>query len=691
MSQANLEAKRNIALAGHGGCGKTTLAEAFLYVSGATTRMGKIPDGNTVSDHSPEEIKRKYSIFTSVVPFEYGGIKINVLDAPGYQDFVGEMVSAFSVADAAIIVVNGQAGVESQTERAWQYCESLSLPRMFFIAQIEKEGADFFRVLSELKSRFGTSVAPIVIPLGEQHAVSGVIDVLEGKAWTVEGKNAKEIPVPDGAKNSIDEARQSLVEAIVENDDELMEMYLSDTPISEERLTAALRIGTLEGKTVPCLCGVSEKLFGVHALLNHVKDLMPGPAHRGKIAGMKLDGKTEDFRRPDPAEPFSGRVFKVEESPMGSITFFRIVSGTVKAGDQFFNPARKSTEKFSTLLEMTGRNRRDLNEASAGDIVATVKLKETHRGDTICDKDHPIIYPAPKYPLPLAFEAIHVESKADLEKATVGIQALAAQDPTITFAQDLDTRQMVIKAMGELQLDVVRSIVCEKYKVNFDYVEPKIPYRETIRQTASCQGKHKKQTGGRGQYGDVSLELSPLPRGEGFKFVDAIVGGVVPGKYIPAVEKGVIETMAGGVLAGCKVVDVQVKLFYGSFHSVDSSEMAFKLAAALGFRGAFEKASPVMLEPIYSVQVTVPDVFMGDVMGDLNSRRGRLQGLDSKDGTQIIKANIPLAELYKYVNHLRSMTQGRGTFEMEFSHYEDVPNEVAQKVIEASKLSREEG
>ncbi|MEP0813436.1 MAG: elongation factor G [bacterium] len=691
MSHVSIANKRNFALVGHGGSGKTTLAEALLYATGATTRMGKIQDGNTVSDHHPEEIKRKYSIFTTVIPVDDGGFRLNILDTPGYQDFIGEMIGALYSSDAAVLVINGHAGLESQAEKAWEYCEKLVLPRLIFISQLEKEGADYFRVVGELRSRLGTKVAPLVIPIGEQHGINGVIDVMARKAWFVDGKNARSGEVPSGESDRVEETRQSLLEAIVENDDELMEMYLADEKIPDERLIQAMRAATLAGSLVPCIAGVAEQLIGVHPLLDLVKELLPGPLHRGKIVGLKPDGSGEDSRPIDPGAPFAARVFKVEESPMGSITYFRIFSGKIKAGDQFYNPVRKSSEKISTLLEMTGKNRKDVNEAEAGDIVATVKLKDTHRDDTICDKEHPFLFQPIQYPTPLAFEAIHVESKGDLEKISAGLSAIALEDPTLNFGQDSDTRQMVVRAMGELQLDVARSLVSDKFKVNFTYVEPKIPYRETIRSTASSQGKHKKQTGGRGQYGDVWLELSPLARGEGFKFIDAIVGGVVPGKFIPAVEKGVVETMAGGILAGCQVVDVQVKLFDGSHHSVDSSEMAFKLAAALGFKAAFEKANPVLLEPIYAVKVTVPEAFMGDVMGDLNSRRGRLQGMDSKDGAQVIKANVPLAELYKYVNHLRSMTQGRGSFEMEFSHYEDVPSDVAQKVIEDYKRSKEEG
>lgn len=690
MSQAALEKKRNIALVGHGGSGKTVLAEALLFATGTTTRMGKVEDGNTVSDYHAEEIKRKFSIFTSMVPFQFDGHQMNVLDTPGYQDFVSEMIGALAVVDGAVLVVNGQAGLESQAEKAWTYCEQFNLPRLIFISQLEKEGADYFRVLGELRGRFGSAVAPLVIPVGEQHGLRGVVDILTNKAYFVDGKSVKEEAVPSELSGQVSEMRAALVESIVETDDSLMELYLSEEPIPDEKLIATLRKSTLAGSLVPVIAGAGEKLIGVHPLLGVIRDLLPSPLHREKITGVKQEGGAEEVRRMDPGEPFCARVFKIEESPMGVLTFFRIYSGKLKPGDSFFNPALRSIEKISTLIRMLGKNREDITEATAGDIVATVKLKDTKRDHTICDKDHPIILPPVKYPSPLAFEAIHVESKGDLEKISQGLQAFSHEDPTLYFEQDIETREMVLRGMGELQLDVYRAQVSEKFKVKFDFAEPKIPYKETIRATASAQGKHKKQTGGRGQYGDVWLELSPLPRGTGFEFQDAIVGGVVPGKFIPAVEKGVIEAMETGPLAGCKVVDVKVKLYDGSFHSVDSSEMAFKLAASQGFRNAFESANPVMLEPIYAVNITVPDTFMGDVMGDINSRRGKLQGVEALGGSQqSIKAHVPLAELYKYVNILRSMTQGRGSFEMEFSHYEDVPAEVANKVREAYKKSRE--
>ncbi len=692
MAQVSVDKVRNIVLAGHGGSGKTVLAESLLFAAGATTRMGRIEDGNTVSDYHAEEIKRRFTIFTSMIPFKFEDCQITILDTPGYQDFVSEMIGGIEVTDAAIIVVNGQSGVETQTEKAWHYCEESKMPRLIFISQLEKEGADYYRILDDLRKRFGTSVAPFVIPIGDQHTVNGVVDVLSGNAYYVDGKSARIGEMPADMKDRAEAMRISLTEAIVENDDALMELFLADEPIPADKLIATMRKATLNGSLVPVFAGVAEKLIGVHPLLNGIRDLLPSPKHYNKFTGTKPDGTGEEIRRCDPGEPFSAKVFKVEDSPMGTLTFFRIVSGKLKPGDQLLNPTNRSQEKLPALIRMMGKNREDVMDACAGDIVATVKLKDTHRGDTLCEKDHPIIFTSVKYPSPLAFEAIEVESKGDLEKVSLGLNALSREDPTLFFEQDPETRELVLKGMGELQLEVYRSLVCEKYKISFGFTEPKIPYRETIRATANAQGKHKKQTGGRGQYGDVMLELAPKGRGEGYEFQDAIVGGVVPGKFIPAVEKGVIESMEAGPLAGCKVVDIHVKLYFGSFHSVDSSEMAFKLAAGLGFRAAFEKARPVLLEPIYSVQIMVPDAFMGDVMGDINSRRGRLQGMEAPaPGVQVIKANVPLSELYKYVNTLRSMTQGRGSFEMEFSHYEDVPEEVASKIIEAHKKAREEG
>lgn len=680
MALIPVEKKRNVALAGHGGSGKTTLAEAILYSQGVVNRQGKVEDGNTVSDNTPEEIRKKHSIYTSILPLTYREHSLNILDTPGYLDFIGEMVGAMAVSDATVIVVNAQAGIESQTIRAWEIAGDQGIARAFFINHLDKEGTSFAKVLEELKSQFGKAVTPLVVPVGEAAKLKGVADILTRQAHLRDGGNLKKAAVPDDAAEPVDKLRFELIESIVEQDEKLFEKYLAEEEITTEELASVLAKGMQAGEIVPVLAGAASLLHGVDALLDLIVDLMPAPDARGKLILRDTNGKEKSLPVSEDA-PLAARVFKVVgESKVGEMTYFRVGAGKIRPGDTVYNPHTGDNEKIPALMAMLGKTRQDITEAAAGDIVATVKLKNTHIGDTLCSKEQQVQYPPIEYPKAVSYEAIEVEDKALLEKASSGLTQLHEEDPTLRVEMSELTRQLVVYGMGELHLSVAREKLNERFGVQVEWVKPRVPYKETIKASAQAQGKYKKQTGGRGQYGDVWLKIEPLPD-EDFEFVNAIVGGVVPGKFVPAVQKGLVEVMSGGVLAGYPVSNIKVTLYDGSYHTVDSSEMAFKIAASMGFKKAFEEAKPVLLEPIYKLKIMVPDEYMGDVMGDLNSRRGRVQGVGGSEHMKIIEALVPLAEVYKYINTLRSMTQGSGHYEMDFDHYEEVPASIAQAVI----------
>lgn len=683
-----IEKKRNVALIGHGGCGKTTLAEALLFTAGASTRMGTIEDGNTVSDYDPEEIKRQYSIKSSVLPFDFEDCRVTLLDCPGYLDFIGSTISALNVVDAAVIVVDGSAGVEPQTRQAWDICNSLNLPRLLFISGLDKENSSWDAVLDGLKQAFGRSLAPLLMTIGTQHELHGVVNVLWRKAFVKEGDKIVPAAVPAEMQERVEEARAELVETIVELDDALMERYMEDEAISEEELNAALQAGCQRGEFCPVVGGSGKLQVGVRNLLELIVAALPHPGLRGKVSGQKPGGG-EEVRPCSEDAPLCGRVFKVSaEGQLGELFWIRLYSGILRPGDSVYNSSSREAEKIPNLLVMRGKTREDVTQAGAGDIVATVKMKSTGMGDTLCTKDQQIILPPIEYPSAVAFESVDVEDKNDLEKAMAALQQYAASDPTLRIVRNEETKEQVVYGMGQLHLDVASSFVKSKTGVDLRWIKPRVPYRETITVEAKAQGKFKKQTGGRGKYGDVHLRLEPMERGAGFEFLDEIVGGVVPTRFVPAVEKGVIETMTSGPLSGSRVIDVRVAAFFGSHHSVDSDELSFKVAGSMAFKSAFEQASPIILEPIYNVTIWTPEDYMGDVMGDLNTRRGRVGGMDQAGDLKKISAQVPLAELYQYINTLRSMTQGQGFYSMEFSHYEQVPRDVQNEIVKAHKASR---
>lgn len=685
-----IENKRNVALIGHGGAGKTTLAESLLYTAGVTTRMGTIDDGNTVSDYSPEEIRRRYSINSCVLPFDSNGHRITLIDCPGYLDFIGESISALHVVDAAIIVVDGGAGVEPQTRQAWENCSALQLPRLIFISGLDKDNASWTETLRACQQAFGRTVAPLVMTIGEQHQLRGVVNVLTRTAFIKDGDKIVSGQVPAELQEAVEETRAALVESIVELDDALMERYMEDDAIADEDLLAALQDGVRRGAFCPTVGGAAKAKIGARNLLELIETALPHPGQRGTVVGEKPGGGREE-RQLTADAGICARVFKIStEGQLGELFWSRLYSGTIRPGDTLYNANASESEKIPTLLVMRGKTREDITQADAGDIVATVKLKSTGMGETLCTKDNQIVLPALVYPNAVAYEAVDVDDKNDLEKAMAALHQYSEMDPTLRVIQNEETKEQVVYGMGQLHLDIASAFVKSKAGVVIRWKRPRVPYRETITTQASAQGKYKKQTGGRGKYGDVHLRLEPLERGQGSEFVNAIVGGVVPSRFLPAVEKGVNETMNVGPLSGSRVIDIRTAAYDGSHHSVDSDELSFKVAGAMAFKSAFEQANPIILEPIYDVTVWTPEDYMGEVMGDLNTRRGRVGGMDQAGDQKQINAQVPLAELYQYINALRSMTQGQGYYKMEFSHYEQVPRDVQTEIIKAHQAARKD-
>lgn len=687
MKRYSVEQIRNLVLLGHGGCGKTTLAEALLYSTKAVERFGKVDDGTSTMDYDPEEIKRKISIGTSIAPLEYRDTKVNILDTPGFFDFVGEVKGALRAADAAAIVVCAVSGVEVGTEKAWGYTEEQNLPRVIIVNKMDRENANFDGAVNALREKFGVSVIPVQVPIGSAEKFQGIVDVLKNKAYVFEGGKMVEKPVPADLAAKVDEYKSMLVESVAETDDELLTKYLDGQELTAEELLNGARRGTINGQLVPVIAVSSLKNIGITNLLDVFTEFLPSPVDRGEIAGVKEGEK----RKPSDAEPFSALVFKTMADPfVGKLTLFRVFSGVIKSDSQVFNSSKGKSERIGQLFIIKGKTQEPTTELGAGDIGGVAKLQEVYTGDTLCDKDKPIVFPAIEFPKPKLSLAVEPKAKGDEEKIGTGLSRLTEEDPTFQVVKDPVTHEFVASGMGELHIEVITSKLHKKFGVDVNLKAPKIAYKETIKGSTKVEGKHKKQSGGRGQYGHVWLELNPLPGGT-FEFVDKIFGGSVPQNYRPAVEKGVRETMEKGVLAGYPVVDVQVVLYDGSYHPVDSSEMAFKIAASLAFKKGFMEAKPVLLEPIYSVEVRTPEEYMGDIIGDLNKKRGKILGMEPDGKYQIVRALAPQAELTKYAIDLRSMTQGRADFSISFDHYEEVPSHLAEVIIaEAKKHMTEE-
>ncbi len=689
MKTFKAEHIRNVGMAGHSGSGKTSLAEALLYHMGVTTRIGRVDQGNTISDYNADEIERQISINTSLLHGEWQDTKINLLDTPGFSDFFGDVVSAMRAADIMMIVVSAASGIEVGTERVRELADKYEMPRFYVINKLDRENVDFDAIYNDLRDRFGKKITLLQFPVETGPNFHQIVDVLKNKmiSYALDGSGKmEEADVPDHLKARVEELHNNLVEAVAESDDELLEKYFEEGDLDIPTLMKGFEKAILNRQVVPVLCASATQNIGIQSLLNFMVNYLPNPTEFPPIES--VDGKT---RQRSADEPLTSLVFKtVSEPHVGELSYIRIFSGAMESGEEVLNATQGHVERIGQMYILNGKNKDGVDKLFAGDIGALVKLKSTHTGDTLCDKKEPFQLPPIEFPEPVISIAVVPRSKGDEDKIGSGLQSLHEEDPTFIVRYDPELRQTIVSGQGEMHLDIILKRLKEKFGVEVDIEDPRIPYRETIKGKAEAQGKYKKQTGGRGQYGDAHLRLEPLPRGEGFEFVDAIVGGVIPGKFIPAVEKGVVETMKEGVLAGYQVVDVKVTVFDGSFHPVDSSEVAFKIAASMAFKKAFNEAKPVLLEPIYEIEVKVPEEYMGDVMGDISARRGKILGMESDGRFQIIKAHVPLAELLKYSTALRSMTQDRGIFRQKFSHYEEVPPDIAQKIIEAAKKEKEE-
>ncbi|MCW8809589.1 MAG: elongation factor G [Ignavibacteriaceae bacterium] len=695
MKEIISEAIRNIALVGHGGSGKTTLSEVLLYTAKETNRIGKIEEGNTVSDYTPNEIDKQISISSSLMNLEWNNTKINIIDTPGFSDFIGDVQSALKVSDTAVMVIKSAEGIEVGTDAAKSIIDEYKLPSSVVINKVDSEHSTFFETYDNIKERIHPGATIITFPVSEGINFTGVVDIITMKSYTygeVGSRSIAEAEIPGDLKEQAENLRTQLIEKVAEHSEDLMNKYFEEGSLSDDDLKKGLKASIINGSLIPVFALSTSKVVGINNFLDFVSNFFPSPFERGGVSG-KLAGKKEPVLvKVDPSGEPVLFVFKtISEQHVGELSLFKLYSGKVTPGLDLLNESNEKTERLNQLFTLNGHNRKEISEVIAGDIAAVVKLKDTHTNNTLASKNYSIIIDPIKFPEPVIRGAIKAKAKGDEDKIATGLHTLHEEDPSFNVSFDPEISQTIISGQGELQLLLAVKRLKDRYSVDVDLVEPRIPFRETIKATANdVEYKHKKQSGGRGQYGHIHIKMEPLPRGKEFEFVNAIVGGVVPGRFIPAVEKGIIEIMSKGVLAGNKVVDVKVTLFDGTYHTVDSDEMSFKIAAMQGFKKGFLEAKPVLLEPIYEVEVKVPEEYMGDVMGDISSKRGRILGMDSDGRFQIIKALVPLAELYKYSSHLRSLTQGRGVHTRKFDHYEEMPKEIEQKVIEEYKKSREE-
>lgn len=691
MKDYKTENLRNVVLIGHGGSGKTTIAEAMLFNTGVLDRFGKVDDGTATTDFDPEEVKRKISISAATAPCEIHDVRLNVIDTPGYFDFVGEVVAALTVSDSAIITVDSVSGVEVGVEKAWDYVNDSKIPALFFINKMDRENSNFSKVLNQLREVFGNKIVPLMIPIGSEASFKGVIDLIEMRAVMAENNKCVITDIPAGFEDLIEEYRNMIIEAVAQTDEELMEKYFGGEELTSEEIEKGFRLGVIAGDIVPVLCGAAARNLGVQTLMHTVRKFMPSPADRQYAVGTNLKTNEKFTAKIDAASPFSAQVYKTVADPfVGKISMFKVLSGTLTSDMEVYNANKEKKEKLSNLFLLRGKKQVLVDKLVAGDIGAVAKLQYTTTGDTLCDFNNPVVFEGISFPAPSIAMAIEPKSKGDEDKIGNGLQRLMEEDPTLKIEKNVETHQTLISGMGEQHLEIITKRLANKFGVEVVLTDPRIPYRETIKKAAKAEGKHKKQSGGHGQYGHVWVEFEPILDGSTeFEFVDKVVGGVVPRQYIPAVEKGLRECMVEGVLAGYPVVNIRCSLYDGSFHPVDSAEMPFKIAAALAYKKGVASANPVLLEPIYHVEVTVPDEYMGDIIGDLNKKRGRILGMEPVGKLQKVTAEAPLSEMFKYATDLRSMTQARGSFSMKFSRYEEVPAQTAAKIIEAANANKE--
>ncbi len=690
MDKYEMDKIRNVALFGHGDSGKTSLAEAMLFDADLIKRMGRVDEGNTVSDFDPDEQKRGISVGSTPLAFEWQGFKINLIDTPGFADFIGEVVATLRVIDGAVFVVSAVAGVEVQTELIWKMADDYGYPRVVFVNKMDRENASFERCLGELQNIYGTRVVPFQLPIGEEHDFKGVVDLIANKAYLYDDGKAKEAEIPPEMMGQVEAAREKVIEGAAEANDELMERYLEEEELAEQEVLDALMQGVSEGTIVPVLCGSATRNTGIDLVMRAITNSLPSPARRQEIVAMKKGGNEEVALKAREDSSLCALVFNTISDPyVGKLTYFRVFSGVLSSDGTVHNSNRDKEERIGQVFVVLGKNQIPVREIAAGDIGGIAKLTETTTGDTLCDKAKQIVLPPIRFPDPIMSLAVAPKTKGDEDKLSVALARLADEDPTFNTRRDTEVKQTIISGMGEAHLDIMMDRMSRKFGVNVNTELPKVPYKETIRKTAKAEGKHKKQTGGHGQFGIAWVEVDPLERGTGFEFVDKIVGGVIPRQFIPSVEKGIRKAMDEGYLSGYPIVDFKAVLYDGKYHPVDSSDISFQIAGSLALRNAVPEADPYIIEPIMDVEIMVPEAHMGDVIGDLNAKRGRILGMESEGGLQIIKAQVPMAEMLRYSIDLRSVTGGRGTFSMQLSHYEEVPSHIATKIIEAAKEKKE--
>jgi len=682
---------RNLVLIGHSGCGKTSLAEALLFGAGSTSRLGKVDDGSSVLDFEPEEIKRKITISTSFHHYQWKKHTVYLADTPGDDNFLADTRAALHVADAAVVVIDAVDGVKVGTEKVWQTADHYALPRLIFINKLDRERGDFAKVIQEIKNILEAPVVPLQLPIGKEAGFKGVVDLISMKAMVAAAGGKLEAgPIPDDLQDEAEQLRNDLLNFAAESDDELIEKFLEEGELTTEEIFRGLRLGTLKGAIVPVLCGASLSNLGSTLLLEAINQFLPAPEDRGPVKGRKPGDAGEVLLEVDPDGPMAAQVFKTVADPYaGRLSIFRIYSGTMKSDDTVFNVTRAVPERYGQLFLPEGKGQKAVAAAGPGAFAAVAKLKETVTGDTLATEAHPVLLPPLMASKPMVTLAVESKVRGEEDKVFSSISKLIEEDPSLQLSRNTDTKEILLSGVGSVHIEATTEKLKRKFGVEAVLKPPKVPYRETIKGTTKVQGKYKRQSGGRGQYGDTWLELEPLPKGSGFEFVDKIVGGAIPRNFIPSVEKGIAEAKEEGALAGFPTVDFRVTLYDGTFHDVDSSDMAFKIAGSMGFKKGVLQANPILLEPIMKMTVTVPEANMGDIIGDLNGRRGRVLGMEAQGKNQVITAHVPMVEVLMYAPDLISKTGGRGTYEMEFDHYEEMPSHLAEKIINEAKAAKE--
>ena len=681
---------RNIGIVGHGGVGKTSLVEGMLFTAGAVNRLGRVDDGTTTTDFDPDEIKRKISLSTASAFCDYKGHRLNFIDTPGYGDFISDARAGLRPAGAAVVVVDAVAGVQVQTEKVWKMANDYGLPRIIVINRMDRERADFYRALESLQRRLKGRLCPLQVPIGSEAGFQGVVDLVKMKAILVADGKSREAEIPADAMDAAKEWREKLTEAAAETDDDLLAKYLEEGAIAEGEMLEALRKAIAGGALVPVLAAAATRLIGVQPLMDLIVEEFPSPADAGAIEGTDVKSKAAATRAADPKAPFSALVFKTISDPhVGKLSLFRVYSGTLRADSQVLNSTRGAKERVGHIGWLQGKTQKPVEALGPGEIGVVAKLKDTLTGDTLCDEGQPFILPGITFPEPAISFAIQPKSRGDEDKISTALHRMTEEDPTLHHHFDSETKQLLVSGMGQMHVEMMVERMKRKYNVDVVVLPPRIPYKETVKGRSEVQGKYKKQTGGRGQYGDTWLRIEPLTRGGGFEFVDDIFGGAIPRNFIPSVEKGVRDCMKRGIMAGYPVVDLKVTLYDGSYHDVDSSDMAFQIAASMGLQKGFMDAHPVLLEPVMNVEVTAPSDNAGDVIGDINGRRGRVVGMEPDGEIVQVRAQVPMAEMLTYESTLRSMTGGRGAYSMEPSHYEEVPAHIAEKVVKEAKAEKE--